>query len=119
MHRTSGPGRVALIYVCHLFNRPDGRTLAFMSARKTSLCPGTRICCPKCGQLLQHVSLRNGDSFAQCERHRCRAHFFVTCTRRLCTVLEVTQKERARFEADQSTCEEILAELGVRLTGVK
>ena len=86
-----------------------------MTQRTSEICPGTRVACPKCGRTLNRVSVRNGDFFAQCEGRRCQAHFYVTCTARLCSVLEVTRDERARFEADQSTSEEILAALGVRL----
>ncbi len=86
-----------------------------MTPRPSKVCPGTRVNCPYCGRLLHHVSVRNGDFFAQCEGRRCRAHFYVTCTARLCSVFAVTPEERARFEADQSSGDEILAALGVRL----
>lgn len=86
-----------------------------MIQRTSEVCPGTRVACPKCGRTLSRVSVRNGDFFAQCGGRSCQAHFYVTCTARLCSVLEVDGEERARFEADQSTSEEILAALGVRL----
>lgn len=82
-------------------------------SRDSRLCPGTRIVCPSCGEVLHLISARNGDFFARCGERRCRTHFYVTCTERLCTVLEVTAEERQRFEADQSTQPEILAALGV------
>ncbi len=86
-----------------------------MTPRLSKICPGTRVACPQCGRVLHHVSVRNGDFFARCEERNCRAHFYVTCSVRLCSVLHVTPEERARFEADQSTGDEILAALGVRL----
>lgn len=94
-----------------------------MPHRETRTCPGTRVCCPACGGVVLNESFRNGDHFRMCARkigqgsHRrgCGQHFYVYCTARLCTVLAVTRAERERFEADQSTPEEILAALGQRL----